>query len=338
MLMKKILVIQTAFIGDVILATSILEKLHQHYPETQIDFLLRKGNESLFTEHPYISKLYVWDKKGGKIANQIKIIKEIRKEKYDIAINIQRFFSSGLFTVFSKAQQKIGFDKNPLSIFFTKKIKHIIENNKKSLHEIERNHLLIKHITNELISKPKLYPTKKDFETVSFSKKNHYICLAPASVWFTKQYPVEKWIDLVNQLPNDCNFYLLGSKNDFDLCQSIIKGLKQEKQDKVENLSGKLTFLQSAALMQNAIMNYVNDSGPLHIASAVDANVTAVFCSTVPAFGFGPLSTKSYIVEINEKLDCRPCGLHGYKQCPNKHYNCANKIETKQLLDTLERK
>ena len=58
-------------------------------------------------------------------------------------------------------------------------------------------------------------------------------------------------------------------------------------------------------------MNYVNDSAPLHIASAMDAPVTAVFCSTVPAFGFGPLRANGRIVETTENLDCRPCGLHG---------------------------
>ena len=87
--------------------------------------------------------------------------------------------------------------------------------------------------------------------------------------------------------------------------------------------------------MKTAAMNYTNDSAPLHFASAMDATVTAIFCSTVPAFGFYPLSSKSFIVETNEKLTCRPCSLHGLKACPLGHFKCAYTIETSQLLSTL---
>jgi heptosyltransferase II len=88
--------------------------------------------------------------------------------------------------------------------------------------------------------------------------------------------------------------------------------------------------------MKNAVMNFVNDSAPMHMASAVDAPVTAVYCSTLPSFGFGPKSTKSFIVEIEEELPCRPCGLHGRRSCPKKHFKCALNINIQQLIKTLE--
>ena len=103
----------------------------------------------------------------------------------------------------------------------------------------------------------------------------------------------------------------------------------------IENLCGQLNFLQSAALMKDAIMNYVNDSAPMHFASAMNAPVTAVYCSTLPLFGFGPLSDKSHIVEIPEPLYCRPCGLHGRSACPEEHFFCAYKIRDEQLLATI---
>jgi heptosyltransferase-2 len=79
--------------------------------------------------------------------------------------------------------------------------------------------------------------------------------------------------------------------------------------------------------MSKAVRNYVNDSGPLHLASAMNAPVTAFFCSTVPSFGFGPLSDDSEIKETTEKLDCRPCGIHGFKTCPKGHFKCGKGIE-----------
>jgi heptosyltransferase-2 len=95
----------------------------------------------------------------------------------------------------------------------------------------------------------------------------------------------------------------------------------------VLNLAGKLSLLASAALMENAAMCYVNDSAPLHLASAVNAPTCAVFCSTVPDFGFGPLSDVRQVIQIREELACRPCGLHGFNHCPKGHFRCAEDID-----------
>lgn len=327
--MKKILVIQTAFTGDVVLATAILEKLHCFFPGAQLDFLVRKGNEGLLKDHPFIHETIVWNKKENKKKNLFNIFKNIRKEKYDAVINLQRFASTGLLTAFSRAKQKIGFDKNPFSFLFTQKIKHDLSSNK---HEVERNNELIEHLTDGSFTKPRLYPSLKNFDEISKFTLQPYVCMMPASVWFTKQYPFEKWIDLIENFPAEYTIYLLGGKDDLPLCEKI----KSEVTSKaVEVLAGQLNFLSSAALMKGAAMNYTNDSAPLHFASAVDAPVTSIFCSTVPAFGFYPLASKSFIVETKEILACRPCSLHGLKACPLGHFKCAYTIETNQLLSTL---
>src|ERR1700759_3583395 len=123
--MQKFLIIQTAFIGDVVLATVIIEKLHANFPDAQIDFLLRKGNEGLLLNHPYLNEVLIWNKKKDKTKNLFKLIRAIRKKKYDKVINVQRFFSTGLVTVLSDAKEKIGFDKIPLSFLFDKKVNHV---------------------------------------------------------------------------------------------------------------------------------------------------------------------------------------------------------------------
>lgn len=331
--MHKILVIQTAFIGDAVLATGLLEKLHLYYPSSQIDYLVRKGNEQLFARHPFIHEVLIWDKKKNKYKNLWQILKSIRSKKYDIVVNVQRFAATGILTAFSNAKETIGFDKNPFSFLFTKKIKHIVSDGSHALHEIERNHQLIQSFTDEVAAKPKLYPGDENFKTVAKYKQQKYICIAPASVWFTKQFPADKWISFIHQLPENIKAFLLGAPSDKSLCDEIIS---QCSHMNVVNLAGQLGFLESAALMKDATMNFVNDSAPMHFASSVNAPVTAVYCSTVPSFGFGPLSDKSFIVETPEKLSCRPCGLHGKKECPLKHFNCANYITNKQLLTTLQ--
>lgn len=322
---KSFLVIQTAFIGDVILATALVEKLKEKYPEASIDFLLRKGNEDLFRGHPFIRAVIIWVKKKDKIKNLFAVIKAVRANRYDCIVNVHRFASSGLITAFSGSKLKIGFDKNPLSFLFDVKVKHKIGD---FLHEVDRNQLLIKELTDELSRKPKLYLTSSDVEKVNslLGDVKKYICIAPTSVWFTKQFPKEKWIELINEL-ND-SIVLLGASSDYELCEFIKVNSKHQG---VLNLAGKLSFLESAALMKGAVMNYVNDSAPMHLASAVNAPVTAIYCSTTPAFGFGPLSDRSSIMETKESLSCRPCGLHGFKACPQGHFKCAYSIEIRDL-------
>ncbi|HEY4937189.1 MAG TPA: glycosyltransferase family 9 protein [Puia sp.] len=329
--MQKFLIIQTAFIGDVVLATPLIEKLHAFFPDAQIDFLLRKDNEQLLSGHPYIHELLIWDKKKNKRKNLFRILSRIRKNRYDKVINVQRFFATGLLTAFSGARETIGFDKNPLSSLFTKKIKHMVGGDQ-AIHETVRNLELIRDFTNASIYKPKLYPSATDFSLIDDWTKGKFITVSPASVWFTKQFPISQWISFIRNIPPGYGIYLLGGPGDVSLCQSILETCNLSE---LKVLAGSLSFLQSAALISRASMNYVNDSAPMHFASAMNAPVTAVYCSTIPGFGFGPISEVSHVVEIEEHLYCRPCGLHGYASCPEGHFRCALEIRTEQLLKTL---
>ncbi len=363
----KILVIQTAFIGDVILATGILEKLHQKFPQSQLDFMIRKGNESLLEGHIFINNLLIWDKQNQKYTALWQLLKKIRATKYDLVINLQRFASMGFLTAFSGAKETIGFDKNPFSFLFSKKIKHIISENLTkttpnpsfegggqtphlfkegqgvvNIHEIQRNQALIADLTDNVAHKPRLYPQEKDYLFVKPYQTSNYVCFAPTSVWFTKQFPLERWAEVaqkINEIYTKQNLqnvvvYLLGAKSDQENCEEIAQKISENLSifstknaiEKVVNLAGKLNLLQSAALMQFAKMNFVNDSAPMHLASALNAPTRAFYCSTLPAFGFYPLSDDAKVIELEQKLACRPCGLHGHAKCPEKHFKCAFEI------------
>ena len=330
--MKRILVIQTAFIGDVVLATGLLEKLHLFFPDAAIDILVRKGNESLFDNHPFLNKVIMWDKKFNKYRNLLDALNLIRDTRYNKIFNLQRYSATGLLTILSGAGETIGFDKNPFSFLYTRKIRHTIAKSDNLLHEIDRNHQLIEYLTDTTPAKPKLYPSEADRAAIAQYQTNPYICIAPASVWLTKQFPANKWIAFLKLLPAHYQVFLIGGSGDMALCDQIAF---ESNFPKVLNLAGQLSFLQSAALLESAVMNYVNDSAPLHFASAMNAPVAAIYCSTIPAFGFGPLSNKSFIIQSAQPLSCRPCGLHGKVGCPLKHFNCAKNIDSHQLLQVL---
>lgn len=282
--------------------------------------LVKKGNESLLLNNPKIHHVHVLDKKKGKFREILRLRKAFRARRFDLIFNLHRFGSSGLLTVLSGAEKKYGFDKNPFSIFFTKKFTHIIGD---GTHEVSRNLQMLAEFGGRSICRPELYPSNEDKSKIAEYTKDPFVCIAPASVWFTKALPVEKWLELIQNLDSTLSIYLIGASSDIPLCQEIAR---ETKSDRVQILAGKLSLLESAALMKNAVRCYVNDSGPLHIASAVNAPVTAFFCSTIPDFGFGPLSDDSEIKEVMG-LDCRPCGLHGYKACPKGHFKCAKEMK-----------
>ena len=319
--MNRILIIQTAFLGDVILATPVISELKRLYPTAEIDVLVKKGNESLLKNNPNIHYLVTFDKGGGKFMAIRSLIRQFRARKYDLAINLHRFGSSGLMTVLSGAKLKYGFKKNPFSFLYSKKFDHSMEG---GLHEVERNLSLIKEFGAVETKRPELFPSNQHFKNIEQYVGGDFFCFAPASVWFTKQLPKEKWVELIQHKSKEGKVYLLGGKEDVALCDEIIQttGISH-----AFNLSGKLNLLESAALMSKAKRNFVNDSGPLHLASAMNAPVTAFFCSTIPGFGFGPLSDDSIVTETSLKLDCRPCGLHGHKECPKGHFDCSKSID-----------
>lgn len=325
---NKILIIQTAFLGDVVLATSFIKSVHETYPDAQIYFLLRKGSEILLKNNPRLKKVYVWDKKDK--SDFYRILKEIRSERFDCIFNLQRFFRTGLLTFLSKAKTKIGFDKNPLSFLYNKKVSHIITKKREQsyLHEVDRNNLLLKALNTEAKTSRSLELFVDEFS----SDKENYIVMAPSSVWFTKKWPKEKWVELANLLVQRGFFiYMIGAPNESTYIEEIINNIASKE---VKNLSGKMNLLESAALMKNARRVFVNDSAPLHLASAMNAKTTAIFCSTIKEFGFGPLSDDCEVIELDE-LDCKPCGLHGKSSCPLEHYKCGYDISVKKVALTV---
>lgn len=321
--MQRILVIQTAFIGDVILATPLAENIKAAHPQTHLVYLVRKGNENLLAEHPFIDEVWTLDKKANRLREFIRLRKLMRNYRPQLTINLQRFFRSGLLTLLSGAQKRVGFKKNPLSWFFTHRLIHTIGDGQ---HEVDRNLSVLQALSIPLVQRrPLLVASQSDKNKVDPYRLKPYFCFAPASVWYTKALPIEKWIELLQTLPHDHTVYLLGAPDDFELCENIRNSFKE----RTVNLCGQLSLIQSGYLMKGARMNYVNDSGPLHLCSAFNAPVNAFFCSTVPEFGFGPLSENSRVVQTPLELTCKPCGLHGYKACPRGHFDCGHTLDVR---------
>ena len=324
---RKVLFIQTAFIGDAILASALWEDWHRTHPEDELHICVRKGNETLFKGHPFLRGVHTWDKSGGGAARYGRLMKlgrSMRRERFDVVITPHRHASSGWLAWRSGASIRVAFDVHPLKGLFTHTVPHSFD---EGLHETERNHRLIaKWTEREGMPKPRLYPAATGMA------RGQYAVLTPASQWATKQWPEPHWVQLCDALTDEVSaLTLLGGPSDSDLLQRIAKASNHPAIQVVTDAS----LLESAGIISNAQFVVTNDSGPMHLASAVNVPTVAVFCSTVPAFGFGPLADRSAVVETQETLPCRPCGIHGKTRCPFEHFSCGSGISVAQVLQAI---
>lgn len=333
----KILVIQTAFLGDVILALPIVQTLKKHLPDSKIDFLCIPNTVGVLENHPDINQSIAYDKKGGdKLDKFIEILSEIRESEYDIVISPHRSFRSAMLTYYSEAHVKTGFNRNALSFLLTNKVKYV-----QNKHEIYRNLELVKAVLgndydeDKISLKPNLYPSNKDVNFVNhlFNRSN-LVTFAPCSRWFTKQLTIDKSKQVIDILISDgYNIALIGGESDEIYCCELEK---QIDDDSLINLAGKLTPLQSYTVITKSKALITVDSAAQHLGAASNTPIILIYGSTNSSFGFYPLTSKHSIVE-NKVLNCRPCTDHGRDKCPLKHFKCIEDLTAEQIVAELRK-
>lgn len=336
----KILIIQTAFLGDVILALPLIQTLKVVMPDTLIDFLCIPTASNVLQNHPDVNRLIIYDKKGKrKLDKFLGIIAAVRKEKYDIVLCPHRSARSALLAYFSKAKMKVGFDRNSLSFLLNIKVPY-----DNTAHEIERNLDLLQAILENPIDesqvslKPRLYPYEKDEKIIELILKEHnageeIISFAPCSKWFTKQLPSHKSLEIIRKLTEQkFSVVLLGGGDDFEYGKQVEKEFNSVG---LINLCGRLTPLQSYLVINKSKCLITVDSASQHIGAATDIPIVLIYGSTDKRFGFYPLTSKSVIIE-NKELECRPCTDHGRTECPLKHFRCMEDLNVEEVIDSLK--
>ena len=322
---EQILVIQTAFLGDAVLATGVVEELHEAFPQALIDFLVRDNYTSLFQDQPTIRTVYGLNKGKGKYQALTSLRKQLKSRSYNLVVNLQRYPSSGYLATSIGADYVVGYTQNPFSRYYDSSTKYQLEDDNvlHPHHETERNHQLVAGITNRSRKDAKLHI---DELLLARSKQlapfKEFVVVAPASVWYTKQLPVVQWERVIRNF--EVPVVLLGSATDIELCYKLESELTNKE---VLSLAGKTNLLESAAVIKRAKHVHANDSAPTHIATAVGTPITTYFLSTSPNYGFGPLPYQGKIVEIDYPLYCRPCTTHGRRACPEGHFRCAMDIK-----------
>jgi len=337
--LDKILIIQTAFLGDVILALPMVQTLKNHLPESQIDFLCVPVNVPVISNHPSIRNVIPYDKKGAdKFDKFIEVLSEIRENEYDVVISPHRYLRSALLTYYSEAKIRVGFNRNSLSFLLTNKVKYGYDK-----HEVLRNLDLVKALPGinfddtKVSLKPELYPVETDEilvnELLSGMDFEKLVTFAPCSRWITKQFPIHKSVEVINMLISEgFNIALIGGNDDREYCRRIENRVMNNKFIK---LCGKLTPIQSYLVIKKSKALISVDSAAQHLGAAADIPIVIIYGSTDSSFGFYPLVLKHKIVE-QSGLDCRPCTDHGRDKCPLGHFKCMEEIEPDKILNEVK--
>ncbi len=343
------LVVQTSFLGDVVLTTPLIAELAKRGP---VDVLTTPEGSRILRNNPGIRNTIVFDRRDADrgVMGFIKTIDRIRHAGfhelspdvepapdpfYETAYLCQGSMRSALLVKCTGIANRIGFNTSEGSRFYTGRVEYRPE-----LHHAERLWWLSMEPCADPPSRdqtaPRLFPSSEDHQLVEALLREglaHFdralFALAPGSAWGTKRWPF--YHELAVKVGTMGNVVVIGGNEDVATGDTIVAQLPKGS---AVNAAGRLSILASAALIGRATALISNDSAPQHLASAMNTPTVVVFGPTVPAFGFGPLAEKSAVAGI-DRLECRPCDRHGPQKCPLGHWRCMREVSSSDVLSLL---
>jgi lipopolysaccharide heptosyltransferase II len=320
------LVIQTAFLGDVVLTTPLLSALAaDHGP---VDVVTTPIAAPLLETHPAVRKVIPYDKRGSDRGwtGLRKVARRLQAEHYERAYLPHRSLRTAALGVLARIPSRIGFSGTWSFLYTEARPKPVLG------HESDR--LLALADEPPGAYPPQLRPTAADEQAAAALIDGAFVALAPGSIWGSKRWPY--YGELARQLADQVPVVLVGGQDDVGLGEEILRAATGGKgRQRVVNACGKLTLRQSAALIGRASALITNDSAPLHLATAMGTPIVALFGPTVTEFGFGPLRAGDVALGV-EELQCRPCSPHGPPQCPLGHHRCMRELTVEAVIAAIE--
>lgn len=314
-MIDRTLVVQTAFLGDVVLTTPLLQVLAERVGP--VDVVTTPAAAALLDTHPAVREVIRYDKHGADhgMAAFLRLARRLRERKYAIAYLPHRSWRTAALALVARVPERIGFADSPAAITYTRRVSRPLAG-----HEVERLLALADAAT---VAPPvTLGLTDADRRAAVSWLAVHdlndgFVALAPGSIWGTKRWP--RYAELAREI--DLPVVVVGGPDDRALADAIVA----QNPGRSVSAVGELSLRQSAALIERARALVTNDSAPLHLATAVGTPIVAIFGPTVPAFGFGPRGPHDVIIE-HPAMPCRPCSAHGPAECPLGHHRCMTEI------------
>lgn len=326
--MPGALVLQTSFLGDVVLTTPLLTYLAGRGP---VDVVATPAGAAILDGHPAVRRVVAYDKRKADagLGGLARLAGTLRRADYDVAYLAQGSWRTAALATLARIPVRRGFDRSAGRWLCTHRVRY-----RKAEHHARRL-LDLAAPADSALPRPSLHPSAADeaaatalLATAPFGAAP-FVALAPGSAWGTKRWP--GYPALVAHLPRDVGIVVVGGPEDAPHARSIADAAP----GRVLDGTGKLRILATAALLARSRGLVTNDSLPQHLASAMDVPTVTVFGPTVPQFGFGPLATRATVVEQRGELPCRPCSSHGPPACPLGHWACMKQIAAGEVAEAL---
>ncbi|MBN1327014.1 MAG: glycosyltransferase family 9 protein, partial [Candidatus Cloacimonetes bacterium] len=324
--MKKILILRLSSIGDIVLTQPVTAVLREQFPDAEIDYLTKPAYLKVVQAFGTIDSIYLWE-------NKTELLHNLRQRKYDLIIDLHAKLNTVLLSMILPARKKITVNKRHLNrLMLIKKLKKTSEDTavNRYLKVLGKIGIRRRDINPQLKAE-KQYQADITAQLKKINKRHDEILVGifPGALHKTKQYPPGQYSDFISLVPTEykCIFVLLGSPAEKELCREI----KNRTAEAVHDLCGELSLGQLFFFIQELDMVISGDTGPMHIASALNIPQLAIFGATHPCLGFSPQNPDARVLVAN--LKCQPCSLYGNSQCPRKHFKCMSSITPQLLLD-----
>jgi heptosyltransferase II len=326
------LVIQTSFLGDMVLTTPLIARLAE---SGFVDVVATPAAAGVLENHPAVRRVHVYDKRKtdrGPLGFT-RLAGRVRSGKYDVAYLAQGSVRSAALAFVGGIRTRVGFASSAGRAFYTDQVPYIDnDHHAKRLLTLARRDAVS---SDDPVPRPRLYPGEAERAAVDallrgVDATRPIFALAPGSVWATKRWP--GYPALAAALAGTGTVVVIGSTADRELATEIGAAAGQSAVD----ATGKLSLLASAELIGRAKVLITNDSAPQHLASAMNTPTITVFGPTVPQFGFGPLADRSAVAGI-DALACRPCDRHGPMKCPLGHWKCMREVAVQDIVALMEK-
>jgi lipopolysaccharide heptosyltransferase II len=333
----KTLVIRFSSIGDIVLSTPLLRVLRQRFPAGQIDYVTRKEYAELVKSNQNLNQTYEFDALAG-FDGLRALKKKIKEEKYDLIVDLHD-------SLRSKYLRSL---RGPKRVVVNKRIleRSMLVNLKKNVYReivpvVDRYIETVRdlgvandgkglelHIPDEV-----LFGVSGKMARLKLNRFEKVVGLCPGARHFTKRWPADRFVRVgaTCAQKKDAKVLVFGGADEETLCNRISSEINEQAgAERATSLCGQFGLLETGAAMEYCDVIITNDTGLMHVATAMRKKLIAIFGSTVEEFGFFPYDPTAVVFE-RRGLECRPCSHIGRSECPEKHFRCMMEIESDEV-------
>ena len=336
--LNKILLIRFSSMGDIILTSPLIRMLRTSYPTAQVDFMVKREYAELLKCNPHLTSLI---ELRSPDRHELKALRDrVRQERYDAIIDLHNSLRSRYIRMFSGARSVRVVNKRLAERDFLVRFKFnfyrgVVPVAERYLETVRKLGVrddgggLEIHVPEEILQSVGALMGKYKIE-----RYTRVLGMAPMARHFTKRWLPERFVEFGVRYVKEtgAKILILGSKEETEVCGDIAQMINAGAgANAADSLAGKISLIETAAVLDYCTLVLSNDTGIMHLAAARQRQVIAIFGSTVREFGFFPYRTSSIVLE-RAGLSCRPCSHIGLAKCPKGHFRCMKEIGVDEVL------